>query len=185
MPNCGHVTNRVHALQSHRADGECSGMTDLLHHALQGRAMSCPMTSLTEFCRCPTHFQKSHHIMTSLTEFCRCPTEFWDHAIPWRHWPSYQVSDRLLTSRHTMTSYRDVTDRIVQVSDPFSENDPFSEITVNRPSCTSESPHLSGTVSMMAIGSFERESFRLVELSKRVSHWSMECVLQRPQLRVK
>ena len=82
MPNCGHVTNRVHALQSHGADGECSGMTDLLHHALQGRAMSCPMTSLTEFCRCPTHFQKSHHIMTSLTELCRWPTEFWDHAIP-------------------------------------------------------------------------------------------------------
>ena len=75
-----------------------------------------------------------------------------------------------------MTSYRDVTDRIVQVSDPFSENDPFSEIAVNRPSCTSESPHLSGTVSMMAIGSFERESFRLVEFSKRVSHWSMSSV---------
>ena len=87
-----------------------------------------------------------------------------------------QVSDRLLTSRHTMTSYRDVTDRVTQVSDPFSENDPFSEITVNRPSCTSESPHLSGTVSMMAIGSFERESFRLVEFSKRVSHWSMSSV---------
>ena len=28
-----------------------------------------------------------------------------------------QVSDRLLTSRHTMTSYRDVIDRIVQVAD--------------------------------------------------------------------
>ena len=93
MPNCGHVTNRVHALQSHGADGECSGMTDLLHHALQGRAMSCPMTSLTEFCRCPTDFWHHaipwRHTVTSWTELCRWPTELWDHAIPWRHWPSY------------------------------------------------------------------------------------------------
>ena len=114
---------------------------------------------------------------------------FRNRTISWRHWPSFgitpyhdvtdrvtQVSDRLLTSRHTMTSYRDVTDRVTQVSDPFSENDPFSEIAINRPSCTSESPHLSGTVTMMVIGSFERESFRLVEFSKRVSHWSMLSV---------
>ena len=87
-----------------------------------------------------------------------------------------QVHDRFLTSRHTMTSYCDVTDRVTQVSDPFSENDPFSEIAVNLPSCTGESPHLSGTVSMMAIGSIERESFRLVEFSKHVSHWSMSSV---------
>ena len=33
--------------------------TDLLHHALQGRAVSCPMT---EFCRCSTDFLKSRPI---------------------------------------------------------------------------------------------------------------------------
>ena len=46
--------------------------TDLLHHALQGRSMSCPMTSLTEFCRCSTHFLKTRPIHFLKYRACRC-----------------------------------------------------------------------------------------------------------------
>ena len=74
--------------------------TDLLHHALQGQAVSCPMT---EFCRCSTDFLKSRPIHFSWMQLraCNCidnETMQYHFILEWQRLHFYRIVVQMFVS---------------------------------------------------------------------------------------
>ena len=152
MPNCGHVLSPTEYTH-YKGVIWCRWLTEFSGFK--------PLRHWTN----SAGVQPIFWICTIRSTFCISSCKDEQCRALWRHRPS-NTSGR---PTFDITPYHEVTDRIILMQLWFSE---IASYRNNRVALVNQQL-FSVTVSMTAMKLFERESVRLVEFSKYISHWSV------------